>query len=430
MSKKLGIWTLSALCIGNMIGAGVFMIPASLASVGTISLVSWVITSIGTMFIALLFVDLSRRYPVSGGPVIYCQHAYGDFIAFAIAYLYWIAWSVTLAAMSITLAGYVGELIPLLKHQWLSFIVKAGAIWLVVGINILGVRKSGVFQIVTTIIKIIPLVVVAIAGLFFIDVQNYFNYVNLTDKSNFGAISLALTFTIWAYIGFESSTIPAGEVENPRDIRRATIFGIIVTAIIYILGSFTLMGMIPTPQLEHSNAPYADAATQIFGPIGGVLVSIGAVISVLGVLNGSILVQVHSAMAASKKRLFNPFFSELGRFGTPVKGFVTSATVSTLLLLFTVNQGFLDQFNLIVLLSAFAFLITYFVVAAGYLSSLVTEKASLWVSARRWTVCLLGIIYSFWTMFSAGQVIVFYGILLFFTAFPLYALMRKSELTV
>lgn len=432
MAKKegLGLWTLSALCVGNMIGAGVFMIPASLSSTGTISLFSWVITSLGTMFLALLFVDLHRRYPVSGGPVIYAQHAYGNFIGFAVAYLYWIAWSISLSAMSIALAGYVGELIPIFKNPWWSFFLKAGAIWFVVGINIMGVKKGGMFQLVTTIIKIIPLVVIAIVGLFYIDMRNYTDYVNVTGKSNLSAISLALNFAIWAYVGFESGTVPAGESGNIDNVRKATLYGLLITAIVYILGSFTLMGMIPIPALQHSQAPYADAAYQIFGPIGRMLVSLGAIISVIGVINGSVLVQAHSAMAASKKKLLNPIFGEVGRFGTPVKGLVLAATVPTFLLLGTMGKGFLEQFNLIVLLSVFFFLVIYFIVAAGYLSSLVKDKSPPWVAIGRWTVCILGIIYAFWTMFSAGQVIVFYGILLFLTAFPLYALMKKSELTV
>ncbi|MBS0626393.1 MAG: amino acid permease [Verrucomicrobia bacterium] len=427
MSKKaLGFWSLLALSIGNMVGAGVFLVPATLASIGSITLYSWALTAIGTIFLALIFLDFNRIIPTSGGPFTYAHHVFGDYVGFAVAYSYWIAWCVGNAGMSVALSGYLASFFPNINDPWVGFFTKCIPIWLVTLINILGVKKSSVFQVVTTAAKIIPLLLIAIGGLFYIQYENLQMGFNLTGQSDFSAICRGLAITLWAYIGFESCTIPSEESAGTEKIKKATLYGLIITTIIYLLGSFTLMGMIPASVLQHSSAPYADGAVAMFGPSAKIWIALGAIISIVGALNGSILIQVHVVQAAAKKKLFLPAFAQNSQYGTPYKGFLYSATLITTLLLLTVNQTLMNQFNFIILLSTFSFLIPYFVVATGHLYILSKHRSNRFRQLR-WAITILGMGYAFWTMVSVEMSIVFYGALFFLTSFPLYALLKKKR---
>jgi APA family basic amino acid/polyamine antiporter len=305
--KKLGIWMLTALVAGNMIGSGVFLLPASLASIGSISLISWVLTSIGAFFLGMVFVYLSRMMPKTGGPYAYAHAGFGQFIGFQTAYSYWIQLWIGNAAIVVAMIGYLEVFFPELSGNVPARLMLAiSIVWLLTLINAAGVREAGVVQLVTTILKLIPLGFVAFFGWFFIDSSNYFGAnVNVTQDpvlSNYSAISMAGTLTLWAYIGLESATVPADSVENPqRNIPRATIIGILIAAVIYIAGTAAIFGIIPNAELQASTSPYADAAGVILshfnlpginpGEWGRWIIAVGAIISCFGCLNGWTLLQ-------------------------------------------------------------------------------------------------------------------------------------------
>lgn len=424
-TKPLGFWALLSFCIGNMVGAGVFLVPSALSAIGSISLYSWLITALGTFFLALILIDYNKRIGASGGPFTYAHAIFGDSVGFSVAYSYWLARCVGDAGMSVALVGYLIELFPALNAPWFSFIVKAGAIWFVAILNVLGIKKSVVFQIVTTAAKIIPLVLVAAVGLFYIDFEPLKMDYNLNGTSDLTAIGVGLAITLWAFTGFESGTIPSEEAHSAKKIKQATLWAILFTTALYFFGSLSLMGLIPPSVLQHSSAPYADGAELLFGSTARIWVPIGAIISILGALNGSVFIQVHVAAAAARKKLFFPFFGYVSRFGTPSKGFLFSATLITLLLLLTINETLMNQFKFIVLLSTFSFLVPYFIVVTGHFYILRKERSPFhWV---RWGVTVVGMLYAFLTIFSVEQKVVFYGCLFFLTSFPIYALMKKKE---
>jgi len=268
--RSLGPWMLTALVSGNMIGSGVFLLPASLASIGSISILSWILTSIGAIFVALVFSRLGRLIPKTGGPYIFCREAFGDFVGFQIAYNYWIAMWIGNCAIVIAFVGYLSVFWPSLAKGGVdALMVSLALVWGVTGINILGVREAGRVQLVTTILKLVPLVVLAAVGLFFMHKSNLAVF-NISGKSNFSALTSAATLTLWSFIGFESATVPAGNVINPkRNIPRATIIGTLIAAAIYIISTISIMGVVPMADLAKSSAPYAQAAHIIFGQWGG-----------------------------------------------------------------------------------------------------------------------------------------------------------------
>lgn len=425
--RALGLWMLTALVAGNMIGSGIFLLPASLARYGSISLLSWILTSIGALLIALVLAKLSTILPRIGGPYAYCREAYGSFIGFQMAYNYWIALWVGTAAIAVAFAGYLSVFWPALhSNPKLSFLVSVSAVWLITIINIIGVRSAGIVQLITTVLKLLPLLLIGSLGLLFIQPHNL-SYFNISGQSNLSALTGAATLTLWAFVGLESATVPADDVKNPeRNISRATILGVLITALVYTLSNLAVMGVVPAIQLENSTAPYADAARIMFGPVGGILVAIGAIVSCFGAINGWTLLQGQVPMAAARDGLFPRIFAKESRQGTPAFGLIFTSILITLLLLLTLNASLVQQFTFIILLATLASLIPYFFTTMAELIIFARDRERF--NGKRLfgssIIAILAAIYIFWAIIGSGKDIVFYGSLLFFSSVPVYVWMK------
>ena len=425
--QKLGLWMLTALVAGNMVGSGVFLLPASLASYGSIGLLAWAFTSVGALLLALVFAKLGSIMPRIGGPYAYCREGFGEFVGFQMAYNYWIALWVGNAAIAVAFTGYLSVFIHSLSgNPVLSCISSITIVWLMTLVNIFGVRRAGFVQLVTTILKLLPLILLATIGLLFIKPHNLAQF-NVTGTSNFSALTAAATLTLWSFIGLESATVPADDVENPqRNIPRATIYGTLITSLIYILSSLAVMGMVPLAQLAHSTAPYADAAKIMFGPIGSLVIATGAVISTFGALNGWTLLQGQVPLAAARDGIFPRVFAKTSAQGTPVWGLVISSILITLLLLLTLNQSLVKQFTFIILLATLASLIPYLFTAMAELIIFIRERERF--NGKRLLgssiIAILAGVYAFWTILGSGEDTVFYGTLLLFSSVPVYVWMK------
>jgi APA family basic amino acid/polyamine antiporter len=426
-TRVLGLWMLTALVAGNMIGSGVFLLPASLASFGSISIVSWILTSIGAIFLALVFARLGSLLPRVGGPYAYCREGFGNFTGFQVAYNYWIALWVGNAAIAVAGVSYLSVFFPELKdNHHLFALTSIALVWMMTVINIAGVRQAGMVQLVTTILKLLPLILIATLGLFFIHPQNFATF-NISHESHFAALTGAATLTLWSFVGLESATIPADDVEDPqKTIPRATILGVVVTALIYILSTVAVMGVLPMAKLAASNSPYADAAQVMFGPAAYYVIAIGAIISCLGALNGWTLLAGQIPYAAARDGLFPHVFAKESRFGTPVTGLVVSSILITLLIVLTYNTGAVKQFTLIILIATLASLIPYFYTCLAEIMIFIKYREQF--RGKRLTgamiVSVLGMIYAFWAIAGSGQEILFYGGLLFFSSVPVYVWMQ------
>jgi APA family basic amino acid/polyamine antiporter len=416
-----------------MIGSGVFMLPAALAVFGTISLVAWTFTSIGAILLALVFAQLSKILPKAGGPYAYCREAYGDFVGFQVAYCYWIAVWVGNAAIVVAMVGYLSVFWPALKHDpWWECAISIGTVWLVTGINCVGVWAAGKVQLITTVLKLLPLVIIAIVGVFFIDVNNLKAF-NISNSSNFSALTAAATLTLWSFIGFESATVPADDIENPRrNIPLATIIGTIVAAVIYIFGTLCVMGIIPMAVLAKSSSPYADAAQLMFGPWGSIVIGIAAVIACFGTLNGWILLQGQVPHAAASDGLFPRMFAATSKNGTPVVGLVISSVLITGLLLMRYGAALVDQFTFMITLATLASLIPYvYTTMAGIMIALKNKETfSRGMMLKVLALPSLAFAYSFWAVSGAGQEVVFYGVLLLISSVPMYVFIHWKSLVL
>ncbi len=431
LKRSIGTRTATALVIGNMVGSGVFLLPAALASeAGPISILAWIFTGIGALLLGLVFARLGRALPRSGGPYAYAQRAFGDFVGFQTAWGYWIAVWAGNAALAIAFAGYLSVYWPQASTSWVAALIAIGLVWLATAANIAGVREGGAVQVVTTILKFVPLLVIAVVGLFFIKTGNFhpFTINHSGDRGLNGAAAL----TLWAFIGLESATVAGGEVRDPeRTIPRATIYGTLATALLYLVATVAIFGMIPTHELAHSNSPFADAANIIFGGTwGGKAIAVVAMISTFGALNGWTLLAGRVPLAAAEDDLFPSRFARVhGRSGTPVFGLVVSSLLVTALLLLYLRSSLVNTFYNVILLATLTTLVPYAYSAAAELYLLFKERELFSGArlARDAVVSVLAFGYSAWAIWGAGEKTIAWGFMLLLAGIPVYVWLKWRQ---
>lgn len=424
---KLGLWMCTALVVGNMIGSGIFLLPAALAAYGPISIAGWLVTSTGAIVLALIFGRLARLLPKTGGPYAYSREGFGDFAGFLIAWGYWIALWAGNAAVAVAFSGYVGFLFPVIGDNPLAGLATAlAAIWLLTWVNIRGVREAGTIQLVTTVLKVVPLLLIAVIGLTYVSPGN-FTPVNVSQESNAAAIAACAALTLWAFLGLESATVPAGDVAEPeRTIPRATILGTSLAAAVYIVVTIVALGVAPLTDLQTSSAPLADVAVVMWGAAGGTFIAVAACISTFGTLNGFTMLTGQVPLGAARDDLFPRQFARLSKAKTPVFALIVSNALASLLIAMNFTKGLVDQFVFIILLATLTTLVPYLFCALAELMIYVTRGHTVAKQGLASIIglAIVGFIYSAWAIYGAGQEIVFYGFLLLIAGVPVYVWLK------
>lgn len=427
LKRSMGLWMATALVIGNMIGSGIFLLPASLAAAaGPISIVAWGFTGAGALLLALVFARMGRVMPRTGGPYAYARRAFGDFVGFQTAWGYWIAAWAGNAAITVAFVGYLAVFWPALgTHRLLAALVGIGVIWLLTAVNVIGVRETGIVQVVTTVLKFVPLAVIGIVGLFFIHGTNFTPF---APHGTGSAISAAAPLTLWAFIGLESAAVAGGEVRDPeRTIPRATIIGTLAATLVYILATVAIMGIIPTDQLAQSSSPFADAAGQIFGGAWSKVLALVAMAATFGALNGWILLQGRVPLAAAEDGLFPKQFAHVhGERRTPVFGLVVSSLLVTALMLMNYTKGLVDAFTFVILLATLTTLVPYAYAAAAqaYLYFTEPEMFEQRLFVRDTAIATLAFAYSVWAITGSGKDVIAKGFVLLLAGIPVYVLVK------
>jgi basic amino acid/polyamine antiporter, APA family len=441
LKREMGLWTATAMVVGNMIGSGVFLLPAAIAGValvyGSSTLLAWVVTGVGAMLLAGVFATLGGRYPRMGGPYAYSRRAFGDFVGFQTAWGYWIAAWVGNAAIAIAFVGYTSYVWPALDTPLEMAALAVGTVWLLTFVNILGVRAGGRVQVATTILKFIPLALIGIIGLFSMQGDHFTPFLQASGTFGrhtltlFEGITACVGLTLWAFIGLESATVPAEEVRNPeKTIPRATYLGTAVTTLIYIVATIAVMGIIPMAQLADSNAPFADAAASLFGGNWGTAVAWIGMIAAFGALNGWILLTARVSAAAAQDGLFpKPFAAMSGTRKTPVWGLVIAAVLVTGLVFMNYNDNLVDQFMFMILLATLTTVVPYAFAAAAEIALMIKEPAMFAGRklVRDTIVATLGFGYAFWAMYATGSEAIAKGYMLLMIGIPLYLYMRHRN---
>lgn len=428
-TKKLGIWSSSALVMGNMIGGGIFLLPAALASFGSISLIGWIISAFGSICLALVFSRLSRMLPhKNGGPYAYTQVAFGDFMGFLIAWGYWISIWTANAAITVTFVGSLSVFFPTLaENRILAVMTGLAAIWILTWVNSRGIRNAATVQIITTALKIVPLLVVSIGGLIFIDFD-HFKPFNQSGQSTWAALGATATLTLYAFLGFESATIPAKSIENPRKtIPIATTIGTLLTALIYIICTVAVMGLLPMLELQSSAAPLADAAMKIGGSQMRYLVAGGIAIATFGALNGWILILGQIPLAIAEDRLFPKVFAKLNQKEAPQAGLIIGSILVSTLMLFNYSDSLVEQFTFMTMLTTLSVLTPYLFSTAAHLIFVLSGKTDDNNMMQAVILSILAFVFSMWAIYGSGEEVVFWGFMLLLSGIPFYVWIKWRQ---
>ena len=424
LKKEISLFMATMLVCGNMIGSGVFMLPATLASVsGPLStIIAWIITAGGSILIALSFANLGTRYPETGGAYQYTKTAFGEFTGFLSAWLYWNGSWIGNAAIIVTLASYSAAVIPVLNNPLVSIIYTSAILWIFTIINIVGVEKAGKLQSFATVFKILFFLVFIVIAFLNFDSGNLLPLI--PEGKGFSTIPLAATSTLWAFVGMESATVTAGEIKNPKkNVRKSTIYGILIASVIYILISLASMGAMPNNELSQSQAPLTDILSKILGSSVGKPITFAVVICILGTTIGWLLSTARVAYAAGEDGVFPKFFGKLHpKYKTPANSLIIGSVLVNILLIMNYQQSMVDAFTFITILATLSFLPIYLLTAAAEIMLMfkVGEEFNLKIFIKRAIVPLLAFVYSIWTIYGSGAETVMWGFILLLLGVPFY----------
>ncbi|RBY80792.1 amino acid permease [Blastococcus sp. TF02A-26] len=425
---RFGLPTATALVVGSVIGTGVFALPSALAAYGPVSLVAFVVVTVGALALALTFGSLSRRLPGSGGPYVYARDAFGDFAGFLNAWSYWItAWAGN-AAIAVAWVGYVEVFVNEGHATGWSIAIALAGLWIPAVVNLSGLRNTGALQVVTTVLKFIPLLFMATVGLLFVESGNFGEF-NASGMSVGGAISAAAAIALFSYLGIEAASVAAGRVRDPRrNVGRATVLGTLACAAVYILGTLAVFGTVSNADLQASTAPFTDSANAIFGgEWAGQVVAVAAVVSGLGALIGWTLIVAEMPKAAAEDRLFPRQFATTRR-GVPAFAVVVSTLLASVLVVVSYTS-FSNVFTTVVLLTVLTAVIPYLFSAAAQLYWLATHgRATRWPHlVRDVVISVLALGFSFWALAGSGYQAVYYGVFGFFLGVPVYVWLKVQR---
>ncbi|GHH62548.1 transporter [Streptosporangium violaceochromogenes] len=418
---KLGLPAAISLIVGNIVGTGVFLLPASLAAYGTVGILAMALVSIGAIALAVVFGRLGRRVPAGGGPYAYAKDAFGEFPGFWNAWSFWLTAWIGNAAIAVVWVNYVNYFL-----HWDSagaqMALALVALWIPALVNLSGVRNIGAFAIVTTVLKFIPLIFVGVVGLFFVRGGDFGPF-NATGGNWIGALSTAGALTLFIYSGVESVTIAAERIKDPaRNIGRASVYGVLICAAMYMLSTVAVFGTVPHRALTASSAPFADSINNMFGgSVGGGIMAACAIVSGIGAINGWTMLVAEMPMAAARDGLFPGVFARESRRGVPWVGIVSGTALTSLVTLYN-YFGTTNGFNKILLIATFTTVIPYFFSACAQLFWLVTGARA--VSGARLgrdlAVTSVAILFAFWMTYGAGMEAIFIGFLMLLVGIPIY----------
>ena len=396
-AHALGLTSATALVIGSIVGTGVFTMPAVLAGAGTMGIAVLGVIAVGAMLLAVLFGQLTKRVPNSdGGLYAYSRHEFGDFAGYLVGWCYWVQTWAGNAAIVSSWVLYVDALFsfnnPTGMENWGIALV---GLWIPAIINLVGVRQMAWFQNVTVVLKFLPLLFVGVVGWFFVT-SAHFGPFNASGGSLYSGIGIAAGVALFSFIGVEAAAITAKRVKDPRiNVARASMLGTALSAVLYVLVTAAVMGLVAHATLIKTGSPFVNAFQTMFPheAWAGRFIAAVAVISGIGALNGWTLIVTETSRAVAQDDLFPRPFAWTDRKGTAWFGIVVGTVLPSLLMLwrYTASSG-LTIFTYLVDLTVVTVAIPYFFSAIAQLTYLVSRRRKVqgWALARDLSVAGCG----------------------------------------
>jgi arginine:agmatine antiporter len=389
--RKLGPVLATIVVAGNMIGSGIFMLPATLATVGGVTVIGWVIASLGALALALLFARLARRKPLAGGPASYAHDAFGPFVGMQTSLWYWASCLIGNIAIATAASSYLAAFFGIEPAAAQAAMITIALLWLVTFVNMVSPRFVGQVDGPLLAAGLVPLLLVAVAGWLWFDPDLFRASWNVSGMPAMAAIPHSLVLVFWAFTGLESASVAAAVVENPeRNVPIATVSGVLIAAIVYVAASAAIMGLAPASELANSKAPFALAVAVMFGPTAGPLVACAGMLKALGTLAGFVLMTAQVSRAAADHGVLPAFFARTRAGDTPVAGLVVAGLIGTAAIVATISPTMNAQFNLLIEGSTIFALLTYLGCCAAALRYRVAGEKTLAIIGAAFSVFVIG----------------------------------------
>ena len=420
-SNKIGVVQLTILTMVNMMGSGIIMLPTKLAEIGTISIVSWLVTAVGSTALAYAFAQCGMFSKKSGGMGGYAEYSFGKAGNFMANYTYGVSLVIANTAIAISAVGYGSEFLgatlsPLSIALWTIF-----TLWLATILNFGGARITGNISSFTIWGVIIPVVGISIIGWKWFDSSMYVNSWNPHNVPTFEAIGVSISMTLWAFLGLESACANADAVENPeKNVPIAVLGGTLGAAVIYIVSTNVIAGIVPNLELANSTAPFGLAFAHMFNETIGKVIMGLMVMSCFGSLLGWQFTIAQVFKSSAEEGYFPAFFKKVTSKDAPVVGMITITALQTLLSLMTISPSLNKQFNVLVDLAVVTNVIPYLLSMAALAVLLKAENVAPQKYKTTVFVAFIGSLYSIYALYAAGEQAMLYGSIVTFIGWTLY----------
>ncbi len=433
-AHALGLTSATGLVIGSIVGTGVFTMPAVLAGAGTMGIAVLAVIAVGATLLAVLFGQLTKRVPNSdGGLYAYSRHEFGDFAGYLVGWCYWIqSWAGNAAIVS-SWVFYVDALFNFHNPSgMMNWGIAMIGLWVPAVINLAGVRQMAWFQNVTVVLKFVPLLFVGVIGWFFVERANFGPF-NASGGSLYSAIGIAAGVALFSFIGVEAAAITAKRVRDPRrNVMRASIIGTVASAVLYVLVTAVVMGLVSHHTLINTGSPFVNAFQSIFPheAWAGRFIAAIAVISGIGALNGWTLIVTETSRAMAQDDMFPHPIAGSDKRGTAWFGILVGTALPSLLMLwrYTTTSG-LTVFTYLIDLTVVTVAIPYFMSAIAQLTFLVSRRRRVngWALARDLGVAGASVLFSMWVTFASGYQVVYQALVVILAGLILYAFLNARR---
>ena len=420
--KRMNLVQLTFIVAVNMMGSGIIMLPTNMAQVGAISLLSWIVTALGSMAIAYGFAQAGLFNQRPGGMSAYAEDAYGKSGYFLVFFLYFLSLAVGNVAIAISAVGYLASFMPWLSSTPIATCIGVIALlWLTTVANFGGPSVTGRIGSVSVWGVIIPVGALSLIGWFWFSPEIFGAAWNPKGLSLLEGMGSSISLTLWAFLGMESAAQNSAAVENPkRDVPLACMFGTLGAAVIYILSTTVIQGIVPNLELAKSTGPFGTAYAHMFNPVLGSIIMGLAVVACLGSLLGWQFTIAATGKAAADERMFPSLFSKVNRMGAPITGMIVLGVVQSAMALSTISPSLSEQFSALVSLAVVTNVVPYIIALSALMVMMQAVDITKFQYRLNVAVALVAMLYSTYAIYASGKDAVLGGMLVTALAFVIW----------
>jgi len=421
-TKKMTLIQLTFIVAVNMMGSGIIMLPTNMAQEGAISLLSWIVTALGSMAIAYGFAQAGLFNQREGGMSAYAEDAYGKPGYFMVFYLYFLSLAIGNVAIAISAVGYLATFFPwLASTPYTTCIGVVGAIWVTTVANFGGPKVTGRIGSVTVWGVILPVGLLSVIGWFWFKSSTFAEAWNPQGLSLGKGMTTSIALTLWAFLGMESAAQNSAAVEDPkRNVPLACLFGTLGAAVIYILSTTVIQGIVPNAELAKSTGPFGLAYEKMFNPTIGSIIMALAVMACIGSLLGWQFTIAQTGKSAADERMFPAFFSKVSAGGAPITGMIVMGVVQTLMALMTISPTLSEQFNALVNLAVVTNVVPYIIALSALMVMMRAAQVPEATYKRNVAIATVAMLYSVYAIYASGYEAVMGGTLVMGIGFVIW----------